>query len=68
MSDHSIYRRISHSDRGLGMAHRPTIYVALMQKLGRIPTNAELKADVQRIIAEGTAERKRLIKSLRKGK
>lgn len=32
-----------------------TIYAALRAKLGREPTPAELKAEVQRIIAEGTA-------------
>lgn len=30
----------------------PTIYEALAAKLGRTPTNAELKADVQRIKTE----------------
>jgi len=34
-----------------------TIYEALRAKLGREPTNAELKADVQRILAEGLIER-----------
>jgi hypothetical protein len=33
-----------------------TIYEALKAKLGKEPTNAELKADVYRIIAEGNAE------------
>lgn len=27
--------------------HKPTIYEALQAKLGRTPTNAEIKADVQ---------------------
>ena len=31
---------------------KPTIYEALYWKLGRVPTNAELKADVERIKAE----------------
>lgn len=31
-----------------------TIYDALATRLGRIPTNAELKAEVNRIISEGT--------------
>lgn len=31
-----------------------TIYEALARKLGREPTNGELKAEVQRIIREGT--------------
>lgn len=31
------------------MTMKPTIYQALVIKLGRIPTNAELKADVERI-------------------
>ena len=34
----------------------PTIYEALKAKLGREPTNAELKADVQRILTDGTRE------------
>lgn len=34
-----------------------TIYEALKAKLGREPTNTELKADVQRILTEGTTER-----------
>lgn len=33
-----------------------TIYEALRQKCGRAPTNAELKAEVARIIHEGTCE------------
>ena len=32
--------------------HKPTIYEALREKLGREPTNSELKADVQRIKTE----------------
>lgn len=39
------------------MTRKPTIYEALFAKLGREPTNAELKADVQRILTEGTIER-----------
>ena len=31
---------------------KPTIYEALALKLGRIPTNAEIKADVERIKTE----------------
>jgi hypothetical protein len=31
---------------------RETIYAALMRKLGRTPTNAEIKADVDRIKQE----------------
>jgi hypothetical protein len=34
---------------------KPTIYEALRDRLGREPTNAELKADVARIISEGSA-------------
>lgn len=34
-----------------------TIYEALRAKLGREPTNAELKADVERILLEGVMER-----------
>ncbi len=33
--------------------HKPTIYEALMSKLGREPTNSELKAEVERIKTEG---------------
>ncbi len=40
------------------MAHRPTIWVALRAKLGRFPTNAELKEEVKRIIAEGKGRNK----------
>ncbi len=36
---------------------KPTIYEALRAKLGREPTNAELKADVQRILGDGLIER-----------
>jgi len=35
------------------MARKPTIYEALRDRLGREPTNAELKADVQRIFDDG---------------
>lgn len=35
---------------------KPTIYEALAEKLGRAPTNAELKADVDRIKADGLRE------------
>lgn len=35
---------------------KPTIYEALAAKLGRVPTHAELKADVKRILAEGLIE------------
>lgn len=35
---------------------KPTIYEALMQKLGRVPTNAELKADVERIKEEALVD------------
>lgn len=37
---------------GRVMARKPTIFEALAAKLGREPTNAELKADVQRIKTE----------------
>lgn len=37
--------------------HKPTIYEALRDKLGREPTNAELKADVSRILEEARIER-----------
>ena len=36
---------------------KPTIYEALRTKLGREPTEAELIADVKRILAESTIER-----------
>jgi hypothetical protein len=32
---------------------KPTIYEALKTKLGREPSNAELKAEVKRILHEG---------------
>lgn len=35
---------------------KPTIYQALCAKLGRTPTNAELKADVERIKTEALIE------------
>ena len=38
------------------MTRKPTIYEALKAKLGREPTNAELCADVKRILAEGLVE------------
>lgn len=39
------------------MTRKPTIYEALKAKLGREPTHAEIKADVHRILADGTRER-----------
>jgi hypothetical protein len=36
--------------------HKPTIYEALAEKLGRTPTNAELKAEVERIKREAIVE------------
>lgn len=43
--------------RGGSLAmHKPTIYEALALKLGRTPTNAELKADVERIKTEALIE------------
>lgn len=35
---------------------KPSIYTALRSKLGREPTNAELCADVKRILAEGMVD------------
>jgi hypothetical protein len=35
---------------------KPTIYEALRAKLGREPTNAELKADVKRILTEALVD------------
>lgn len=35
---------------------KPTIYEALAEKLGRTPTNAELKADVNRIKQEALVD------------
>jgi hypothetical protein len=39
------------------MERKPTIYEALRAKLGREPTSAELKADMQRISDESLVER-----------
>jgi hypothetical protein len=36
---------------------KPTIYEALRDKLGREPTRDELRADVRRILEDGTRER-----------
>ncbi len=36
---------------------KETIYEALKRKLGRVPTNAEVKADVQRILREALIDR-----------
>jgi hypothetical protein len=38
------------------MTHRPTIYEALAAKLGRTPTNAELRAEIDRIKEEALIE------------
>lgn len=38
------------------MTHKPTIYEALRTKLQREPTNAELCADVKRILQDGLIE------------
>lgn len=38
------------------MTDKPTIYEALRDKLGREPTNAEIKADVKRILEDGLIE------------
>jgi len=38
------------------MTRKPTIWEALAQKLGREPTNAEARAEVKRILAEGHQE------------
>lgn len=38
------------------MATKPTIYQALAAKLGRVPTNAEVRADVERIKTEALIE------------
>lgn len=35
---------------------KPTIYEALAEKLGRVPTNAELKAEVERIKTDAVVE------------
>lgn len=35
---------------------KPTIYEALLERLGREPTRAEIRTDILRIIAEGAAE------------
>lgn len=36
---------------------KPTIYEALRTKLGREPSNAELRADIGRILVDGMCER-----------
>jgi len=36
---------------------KKTIYAALAEKLGRAPTHAEIKADVERILNEAMVER-----------
>jgi len=38
------------------VSRKLTIYEALRLKLGREPTNQEIKADVQRILSESLAE------------
>lgn len=38
------------------MTRKPTIYEALRTKLGREPTNAEVNADVRRILIEAREE------------
>jgi hypothetical protein len=45
-----------HLTRGNMAKSNPTIYEALRRKLGRTPTNAELKADVERIKREAVQE------------
>lgn len=40
----------------MSATRKPTIYQALAQKLGRVPTHAELKQDVQRILRETLVE------------
>jgi hypothetical protein len=35
---------------------KQTIYAALKARLGRTPSHAEVKADVKRILADGTRE------------
>lgn len=39
------------------MTRKPTIYEALRAKLGREPTNAELREDCHRIMTEGLVDR-----------
>ncbi len=41
---------------GVCVMTKPTIYEALAAKLGREPSNAELKADFQRILTDGLIE------------
>jgi len=43
-------------DRVTITMRKPTIYEALAAKLGRTPTNAELRADVERIKREALIE------------
>lgn len=40
----------------MAIRRKPTIYEALEMKLGRAPKDAELKADVQRILREGSED------------
>jgi aconitase B len=40
----------------MGAMMKQTIYAALAEKLGRTPTNEELKADVQRIKEEALVD------------
>jgi hypothetical protein len=49
---------------------RPTIYEELKTKLGRRPTDAELVADVKRILHEGFLEMaaQRKLKAQRRGR
>lgn len=42
---------------------KPTIYEALKEKLGREPTNKELKSEVDRILTESMIERKSKVKT-----
>ena len=51
------------------LIRKPTIYEALKAKLNREPSNAELKADVQRILTDNLVEQagKGKLKHQRKG-
>jgi len=46
-----------------GAAQEETIYEALRNRLGREPTDAELKVEVKRILEEATREERRRLEN-----
>lgn len=52
----TVNKQRASEGRTLSGVRKPTIYEALREKLGREPTNAELKADVERIKREAYEE------------